>query len=495
MKNTAGTCLFREAEDESLQALVVEPGSEKPLRLLWRGPVPTDPQQQRQISPVFKDRENIIQLVPDDQVELYQVNLPWLPSKQLKQVVNSTLVRDQGGIVGDWAFSYRILEERKKTAKNEGQLHLSIAYTQQKNVDAELAPALAAQLRPGCMLPGYLVLDQFFRQQHPYGQDGKSWSLVFLGRRSRFVCISNPASMLMTRALPADLSDNDLNDEYLGQLATEIERSLFFAQQAERGLKVDRVVLCGVPEQVAQLSRQIQEESNVTAEAWAIEDLFENTEGDLDPDLLIPLAAAATTGQMPQFNLLPVPRRQIFSAPNRRRCLIGATAAAVAVIPLLLVGGSLTKQVQESYLEKAQHRLPIAAERTDRATSSYHQHQILLAQEANIQKFAVQQPNLAELLVEIAAVTPSEVTYKDLRIQRDAEGAYTLSLIGESVAKTGAQAQKSFMAFWAALNTYQSLVSHGEPSQLQITEQDKSDGGGIKVLFRVTYDIEVGGQG
>jgi len=91
----------------------------------------------------------------------------------------------------------------------------------------------------------------------------EGWNIVFVGKDDHFLCVSTPSGMLITRPLPADLSEGENSEEYLDRLATEVDRSIFFARQTEFNPNIERIVVCGDSELAQNLVERLKDETSV----------------------------------------------------------------------------------------------------------------------------------------------------------------------------------------------------------------------------------------
>jgi len=411
-------------------------------------------------------------LLADGESGMSHLNMPKLRTKALERAFAGGLARDGGGKPEDWCSTWKALSQKGGQDQQPYILHHAAKEVVDKYV--YLAGDWGVDLRR--MLPGHLALDLFYRAHGPARSDHAVWNLVFVGEKQHFLCVSTRDAQLMVRNLPANLSTGDDLSEYLTQLATEIERSSFFARQTENSPEVEKIIVCGNPALAAPLVGALGESSDIPAVHWPIEEMFHWGLNEQHPDDLVALAGAVLALEKIPFNLLPNRGQLHFGRSLRRQLMVAATTCAAAVVPVLMVGGVLTARVQATYLERAEGRLEDARVRAQQAERAYDSQRLLLAREDRIRHFARTRPDFESVLLSLAAITPLEIVFKDLRVREDADGRFILQLQGESRATTGARAQGAFLKFMAALDGCGFLSRVGEPRLMQIIPGGKKDG-------------------
>ena len=339
------------------------------------------------------------------------------------------------------------------------------------------------------MLPGYLALDGLFRKIGPESQGLKTWNLVFVGGRERFLCVSTDRSQLLTRTLPMDLSEGADTEGYVARLATEVERSGFFARQTEFSSEVERTIVCGDPNLAGPLVQKLNQDSTIPAVHWQLEKHFDWGGHSFDADLLEPLAGAVLGLDPAPLNLKPVSGRVLLNQALQKKLILVAGSLAGTLVPLLLVGGMLTAQIQDRYLEQARQRLQTATEKAARAEEVYRAQQILQAKQKQILRFAGTLPDLEAVLLKLASLTPGQVVFRSLEISERPGGKFPLHVQGESQAATAVAAHESFLKLFGSLSDCDFLVPLDEPSILNITTQGVGGRAGKKTIFSLDYKL------
>lgn len=415
-----------------------------------------------------RDAAPVTWLLDESEAACSVVNLPPLKARALERSARALVARGEGGAPDDWIVSCQAAG-RAESARDAGrQQPVFVLRAARKAVEAQLGAAAEWGVHPRLMLPPYLVLDQLYRRHGPERDQHDAWNLVFIGRETSFLVISTRDHVLLTRRLPQDLSQGADLDEYLGRLATEIERSIFFARQTEHSPQVTRVIVCGDYQVAPRVVERLKHLGQVGGLYWEPESLVTWGSVAPEPDDLPVVAAALLACEGSPLNLCPGQRRSVFTATARRRGLVAVGTAAVAALPILLVGGLVTTRVQGDYLRRAHARLHEAEARAERAEGIYREQRVLLSRESRLESFSAARPDLESVLRRLASLTPPNVVYKSLQLQEVATGAFVLHLEGESIADDSAPAQAAFVSFLAALRACDFASVEGEPRRMQI---------------------------
>lgn len=433
-------------------------------------------------------REQALWILPNDEVKTALATFPKLGRRELARALPGWIAREEGGAPEDWVLDSKAVAGQAGRAATEQQ-DIFLLYTSRRVVENTQARAADWKIPSPGLLPGFMILDQFFRNHGPESSTLGVWNLVFLGRRDNFMCISTREHPLLVRPLPADLSEGKDRLEYLGRLTTEVDRSVSFARQTENSPQVERIIVCGQSELAHDLVRHMEQEMATPAQVWDLQSHFEGVYDRQDPDLLLPMAAAALAFGERQFNLGPKQRREWPGPRARRRILLGTGTAAAALVPLLLVGGLVTLKVQDAYLLEARGRLPEATANSIRAGDVYQAQRILLAREVRMNRFVAKSPDFQSVLLRIAALTPAEVVYDDLRIRERPDGRYFLQLEGTAVAGTAQQAQQAFLTLLASLNECDFMAGAGEPKQMKIAGAKRDNRPVKSTFFSLEYQL------
>lgn len=435
-----------------------------------------------------------------DRNDMARVNLTTLPKlkgAELARAVTGWVAREEtllpDQILADWQATGVESMIGKEPAQEYVLLHAEkeAVVAQQQRADEWGVPLQR-------LMPPSLVLDQFYRQtgQTQDKDQPDSWALVFVGQRDHFLCVANNNGLLLHRSLTADLSEGQDPQEYASRLATEVDRSIYFARQMEQRPNIEKIVVCCDAQFMPVFVEQLSVTSSLAVESWTPDTYFDWASDTPDTDLLLPLMTAALSLQKPSFNLLPKPPRTWLSPRVRRHLMLATGTVAAAAVPVLLIGGMVTSRVQEHYLSTAQERLAEKRVAAEAAAQIHRMDRLLLARETYMQSFRHTQPDLPGVLLSLADLTPKQVVFRDLQIQARNEGPYELHLTGESIANTVSEAQKSFLTLHAALKDCDFLILEGEPRQLEITvEDDEHAMGSKKVVFSLDCTIAQAQEG
>lgn len=427
-------------------------------------------------------------LLDDTEARTSVLALPPLKGRALERAAVGVVARADGGGPEAWTVGYQVLGATRRLGGGDGSKQQDVFVVQASRpvVDEHLAEAMRWGLRPGVMLPAHLMLDQLYRRHGPECDDHAAWNLVFIGRDASYLCISTRQSVLLTRRLPQDLSQGADLEEYLGRMATEIERSIFFARQAEHSPQVARIIVCGDHEMAPRVVERLQQQGLAPALYWEIESLFVWGSAVPRPDDLPAVAGALLACEGLPYNLLKTQVHRALSATAQRRTLISIGAFGAAAVPLLLVGGLVTARIQGEYLDKANGRLREAQARAAQAEEVYRAQRILMARENRIAQFTAARPDLESVLRQVTVLTPPSVVFTSLRLQENEPGAFVLSLEGESAAVGGAEAQAGFVTFLEALRACDFAAVDGEPRRMHI-----KPGEGLTVGERTVFSLDL----
>jgi len=413
-------------------------------------------------------------------------SFPRLKRKELNQALRGWVAREEGTPVEEWRVAWT---ELKRPDPDPERTDVFLLYSQEKELEAIRQRVLSWGGRSSRMIPEYTVLDEMFRQHGTGLEDWQGWNLVFVTGQEQFLCVANHEGMILTRDLPADLSQGTNPDEHVERLATEVDRSLFFARQTEYNPRIDRVVVCGDPILAAALVTKLDAETSVPAELWDLNTLFTMSGGALDDRAILPAMAAVLATRKGGLNMMPEARGSLLSPVLRRRLALAAATVAWTLVPLLTVGGLVTGRIQDHYLDAAETRMHEALVRAEEAKGIYRAEKLLQDREKHIRAAQEFQRDYAGVLLHLAALTPEEIVFKDLRLRDGADGRPHLYLTGESSSDLVADAQQAFILFQGALNGSDLLAPVGEPRKLVISA-DREDGDSRqKVEFSMEYGM------
>lgn len=426
-------------------------------------------------------------IVPDDLVKSLLIALPPLKGKELARAVTGWVARMESKQPADLALAWRAIGAPRDAGGERRQDVCCLAAGQQ-DLQEQIASAAALQMQPGRMLPGFAVLDQFYRLAGPQRDELAGWALVYLGPQENVLTIASSECLLLTRMLPFDHTGQG-TEQYLARLSTEIERSRFFVRQGAKSPETQKVIVCGQPALAARLVALLTAEGSVPAVHWQAEDHFRRDGTAVDPGLLLPLAAAALSLEKPAYNLLPAPRTSLLGPTVRRRALVGIGAAAVAAVPLLVVGSLVTARIQSAYLQKARQRLEVAQGEARQAAEVYRAHRLLTARQACLTWLRQERPDLQGMLLQLAALAPAPITFDDLRIWEGEDGNVRVHLSGDSGGDSSAAAQRAFLEFQQALTTSTFLRGFREPRVLELKTVNEAGREAPQTLFSMDLEL------
>ncbi len=439
---------------------------------------------------LVKNPERLTMMVPGAEVRTSLISLPKLKKKEMGLAVTGWVAREESAAQDEWCVSWR--ERRDDSQADEKKTKdIFLLYAPREDVDQQLALTEFWGGKPQRMLPDYMILDTMFRRYHQQAKNLAAWNIVFLGKDEHFLCVSTPAGLLLTRPLPADLSDGSDVSEYHERLATEVDRSIFFARQTEFNPDIQGIIVCGDSELAHGLIEKLKEETSVPAEYWNLTDCFEWEGGEFNSQLILPAMAAALALKKSDFNLLPKQSRALLGPVARRHLVLAASTTAVTMVTILMVGGFITAKVQDRYLDRARRQLEQASGRAHEAAEIYKAQRVLMTKEDHMATFVQNDTDYASVLLHLANLTPGQIIYKDLRLKKTNDQQLVLYLSGESKADTVAQAQQSFLDFQGALKTSGMLVAVGEPRKLVISTKSIHGVAVKKVEFSMEYSVQL----
>ncbi len=459
-------------DERRILAVGISAAEETPYRLDWVEETPAEA------------RRRVVLDLPNDQVHLLTTSLPAMKARALGTAVQGVVTRKQGGKPGDWIARHTLLPG---AGGKGGSRDYAVVFAARALVQASFAAALEHGCRAVGMLPDFLALDEMFRRHGIGADDSGPWNLVHLGEDERFLCVGDEHGLLFSRPLPEDLSGGTERDEYLQRLATEIERSCFFAQQAERSMIIGRIVLCGRPDLADDLAVRLGERSEIEIRRWRPEELFTSAVERETWPLTLHLARAVSALHGPACELLPPGAKPNPVRKLRRQAAVAMAALVTVAVPILLVGGVLTSRVQQEFLDEAADRLGELDMRAGQAATDYLQNRALRDRQENVDRLVARQPDLAGLLAELAERTPPGVTYGALELERDAQERLRLTLRGESLGRTGDLAQELFLDFHGRLAASGRLQETREPVYLEIAGVEDSQTPQSRVAFTLEY--------
>jgi hypothetical protein len=440
-----------------------------------------------------RNADGLLWTVSEDLAGQTVLTLPPLKGKELERAVLGWVAREEGGSPDDWNITWNALPMTKDQS-GEPRQRVFTLFAKSDDLNAALDEQTVMPVMPAHALPPSQVLDRFYRLTRDDKEPGSTWSLVFISSEENFLVISNQDSLLLTRGLPNDLSGGQDLQQYIDRLATEIQRSGFFIRQGDHMPEVERIVVAGDRTLSNLLVTRLSSEEGAPAHFWNMEEHFDLQGRTLDPGLLISLAAAAQArGDFP-YDLMPRPKRVLFSSGHRRRALVAAGAVGAALLPILLVGGLVTARVQEDYLKKAQQRLEIARVAAQDAADVYKKQRLMLARQNHLQAFRGMRPDLESVLLQMGALAPAEINFRDLRIKELENGSTRVTITGESVARTSAQAQEAFLRFKSSLEDSPFLQAFGEPLKLEISGSTLPGQTLRKTVFKMNFRLVTNGQ-
>ncbi|MEW5983919.1 MAG: hypothetical protein AB1806_16320 [Acidobacteriota bacterium] len=255
---------------------------------------------------------------------------------------------------------------------------------------------------------------------------------------------------------------------FIARVASELRRSVVYLKQHHQA-DVSQVLVCGDMPDLRALTGPLMHELNLDVETLDSPDGLDITQLPEPADALrsrlgaVRTAWALAAGGAPTVNLLPregtTVRRRLTTERQThlwRAAIAGVVIAVLAwgVVELLTRNtrdrtDSLRRQI--ATLEPEVQRLDEV--RLARATNA--------ARAAALEAFASEGPRLARVLEALGRAAPPEVAITSLKVSPGV-GAWNVSVTGQALAPTPAEAQAAFNRFAKAVNGDEYL---GDPSQ------------------------------
>jgi hypothetical protein len=486
-KRSAASLEFR---PDGVTAIRITTDASPPYRVQWCEEIrPDEPLSARAQRELSGQLGGVCQVLPGDEVHHLIVPLPPMAPKLRAAAIRGVVVREKGGEARDWMTTFTALPA-PESARRGARQDFSTYGVRTEVVRRQLARARGLGVQPTVALPAYGMFDDLYRKHRLVDPTVRGWNLVYLGRSARFLCVGEPDGMLFSRPLPEDLSRGAEPSEYLDRLTTEIERSNFFAQQAERSLRIDQVVVCGDSDLADGLAERLAQGQHAVVR-WRPEDLFAWPDDRPRPELVLTLtgAVAALGGAS---NLLPADARPDRGRTARRHVQNVIQVGFGAAVPLLLGAALLTEGVQRASLRDLEARETDLLGRAQATATAYLQNRALVTREGNLTRLDDVDADLEGLLRDIAELAPAAVSFQDLTLRRDPEGVYRLLLSGESRGYDGLDAHEVYLTFHAGLDACPRLRAVGEPSHLELAADDEEGAGGSRVSFSLEYLVAGG---
>ena len=123
------------------------------------------------------------------------------------------------------------------------------------------------------------------------------------------------------------------------------------------------------------------------------------------------------------------------------------------------------------------------------AEEIYYTQRILLAQEARMNRFTGKNPDFQSVLLKIAAITPEQVVFDDLRIREMPDGRFFLKMDGAATADSAERAHQAFLALLQSLDDCDFLAGGGEPRKLEITGARRDKTNLKSTVFSMEYQL------
>ena len=218
------------------------------------------------------DRRALL-LMPNDRAGTAVTALPRLKSSELKRAVAGWVARETGSQArgdGRQLAGPARPQRRRRAAQDVFMVHAR----REAARPGRGGPALGSEAGAGAaVVPGA-------RRVLPPGRSRRRDAAGLepgLRRRQHQLPLRLDRRVAAAGAAPAERPlPGERPDEYLDRLATEVERSVFFARQTEASPEIERLVVCGDPALAGGLVQRLDRDSSIPAAHWSLPDHFES---------------------------------------------------------------------------------------------------------------------------------------------------------------------------------------------------------------------------
>ena len=484
-RNTYGLAL----RGETLSALKLKPAGKSELaRVEWYTDFGPD---ERQHAELVKAAKRTLLVLPAVAANLIQVRLPALKQREVTAAIHGLVTKQKGPSASGWKVDHFQRGTPGGSAGSGERQTYTALYCEKKALDPVVERVAGSGLYPNTVLSSPLVLEALLRDEIAAlpKEERKSWSMVYLGRDELFLVIGDMLGPLIIRELPSDLSDGEDRDEYVARLATEVERSHFFARQSEQSFAVESVHVAGNPDLAVPLVAKLDESGSLPTRRWEPEAQFE-CDGSFKKWAILPLLAAAAIDPRGLPLNLFVNTKSEETGRALRSYAIAAAGTLLAISAPVILGGSLSARgVQETVMRVQSDQLGLARKQARMAAKRYLLEQSLILREQSIAANGDKDTPLAEVLRDIASRLPDRVRLTDLNLSRERESHYRLHISGEAIGKNAEEAQALYMRFRESLAQSPLIVGEEEPSFIQINAMDGKNEYSSRVTFSIEYSI------
>lgn len=274
------------------------------------------------------------------------------------------------------------------------------------------------------------------------------------------------------RAVPEGVPSG--GGEFSARVSSELRRSLVYLKQQHQA-EVSQVLLCGDVPDLRALTGPLMHDLNLDVETLDSPDGFDLTDLPSRADEFgsrlgaFRTAWALAASEAPTVNLLPrgsttVPRPLRTGNQNRvwRAAVVGLAIAALAWAAVELLGR--TTRTRTDGLRREIAALQPEVERIDanrlaRTTDA--------ARAAALKAFASEGPRLARVLETLGRSAPPEVAITSLVVSPGA-GTWNVSIVGQTLAPTPAEAQAAFNRFAKTLTGHEHLGIASQTPEIKV---------------------------
>ncbi|MCP4549882.1 MAG: hypothetical protein GY835_25785 [bacterium] len=428
-------------------------------------------------------------LMASDKASLNQMRLPNLKVKERTNAILGMMRKQRGQNDRNWYIDFCEVIHPDGDVQSDPRKVFTILSTEEEFLNNQLLHLAGSGLRPTRAIPKPLALEALMRKHHPELLEAKgAWNLVYLGESENFLIIGDRSGPILIRSLSEDLSDGADPDEYLQRLATEVERSNFFARQGEVSTEVTSIIVTGEPGLADSMLTLLDKSENFELIRWLPEERFSYDGAAASWRQVTMLAGAVMQYESYNLNLIPVRREDTVAWKLRHYSLLGTATATLWLLPLILAGSWLTGDIQDRIATQQSVQLSHSREQARASAYNYLGNLNLLTRNDFLTELGPGRGNLAGFLRDLSQRTPDSVRLTNLVVERTVRG-YTVTIDGDCRTGSSRDAQNQFLKLKEALRNSPLLCKDDEPIFLEITGEEKVSTKQSIVTFKLAYSI------
>ncbi len=413
----------------------------------------------------------VLGLMPGSLVQLGHPQLPRLRGREMERALAVWAAREGDARLDDVALAWRPMGSQD--GSGGGTSSVLLAHCRQSKV-AEFQEALAASgVDAETLLPDYLIFDLLLRSAENGVGEESAWSFIHLAEEESFVGIATREGPILHRSLP-NSARGEVMSAHVERLSTEILRSVHRARQSKANLSIDTFFLEGDEILGEALAAKLGESQTAQIRSWSPSELLEDGGEGLEPQAIMPVAAAiAASLGLGGMNLIPRKRKGLLSPKTLKRIASVAAILMGVLVPLAVLGGLAAERRAGDRLERLNAALEEAGPLLEEAERTGLLWRTAQERERVTAAHDLGAVGLELVLADLALRTPESIRLETLRVV-EREGRRILQISGVSADDFNERAQQSFLAFTSSLEESELLLRGDLPSRISIEELDPS---------------------